>query len=66
MASDGWISVKDRLPEYAGDVLVCNRGGSRAIAWFNNNFQEWRPELEGREVTHWMPLPAFPEAPGAD
>jgi hypothetical protein len=60
-----WISVKERLPDNAFDVIVCDKSGFRRIAWWNDCKNEWRPEGEGSgpgsEVTHWMPLPDPPE-----
>lgn len=64
----GWISVKDRLPTFDGDVL-CFRGGEpgRALvklyqthngAFFFGNY--------GADVTHWMELPAPPTFEEAD
>jgi len=55
-----WISVKDRLPEKRGDVLISDDIGL-AVAHFNSgNFY-----IEGSKwnkfITHWMPLPLPPE-----
>jgi len=72
--SDGWISVKERLPVfrqynqndesgYTEDVLMCFVWGRIRI----NNFEK----VDGivttghgnnlNEVTHWMPLPEAPK-----
>lgn len=64
-----WISVKDRLPEDQGDVLVVAFWHERwqtIIGWFANNEKKWRiltphGEREPGGVTHWMPLPQPPK-----
>ena len=70
---NGWISVKDRLPDYMGEVLVIVSGkphenitldGAYEIAeydpvegWILEMWPEWCSGV----VTHWMPLPEPPE-----
>ena len=57
---DGWISVKDRLPEDVSEVLIAF-GGGVSIACYGG---DWRhpvyPMLPLLSVTHWMPLPKPP------
>lgn len=55
---DGWISVKDRLPEKDEYVLCfCNIGdGFQAIFHYGKE-----RKFDGTAVTHWMPLPEPPE-----
>ncbi len=67
-----WISVKDRLPETGGMVLVIASGkpmsnltlnGAYELAEYAPEgwiFETW-PEWENADVTHWMPLPPPPE-----
>ena len=70
-----WISVKDKLPERVGDVLVFrdfggNYGGisilsyrySEAESKFTFCFYDGESDeyYPTRNVTHWMPLPAKP------
>ena len=68
-----WISVKDRLPDYMGEVLVIVSGkphenitldGAYEIAeydpvegWILEMWPEWCSGV----VTNWMPLPEPPE-----
>ena len=70
--NNGWISVKDRLPERKWiDCLVATRiqtDGTRGvnIAWLNDDNGVWSSNdkwiCDGREiVTHWMPLPEPPK-----
>jgi hypothetical protein len=76
---NGWISVKDRLPEIGQDVLVIKDGlyglACREIVerkplpppQFNNiEIWEWNYGFEAREgqVTHWQPLPEPPKEEG--
>jgi hypothetical protein len=58
---DGWISVKDRLPEGGESYLVLKDDGTSpyqlAIVWFDRTWDF--PNAD--EITHWMRLPAPPE-----
>jgi hypothetical protein len=63
-----WISVKDRLPE-KNDRYLCyddNQGYSQVFEWYKNfNLNEWDwfdVVNQDFHVTHWMPLPEFPQA----
>lgn len=53
-----WTSVKDRLPNDSGDVLICSRGKVIAIG-FHSEVHGWVDRLHtfNSEITHWMPLP---------
>jgi hypothetical protein len=54
-----WISVKDRLPEDASDVLIAWADGVSEACFCDETWCR-----EGRRllwVTHWMPLPAPPK-----
>lgn len=68
-----WISVKDRLPDTPGDVLVYrtySRGcgsiwiysfqeinGVKTFCFWDNENNQFIPT---NNVTHWMPLPMPP------
>jgi len=58
-----WISVKERLPEEADEVLVFCRNGE--TTWTNLAHrvgkQWWRVGVPMQCVTHWMPMPEPPE-----
>lgn len=55
-----WISVKDRLPEDNGDVLICVRGRHLQVGFYIN--ERWiNYALIKGHVTHWMPLPGIPK-----
>ena len=54
-----WISVKDRLPEEAVDVLVFDNNGKITMDFYYiNGFYN---ETEYSKATHWMPLPKPPK-----
>lgn len=62
-----WISVKDRLPEVEGLVLVWARSRDPKsppieFAWFSPEMGGWEiwPQAWADSITHWIPLPAPP------
>lgn len=62
VVKQGWISVKDRLPEKHRYVLVHLSWG--AIATGVHNGRNWWDELSivnNDDVTHWMPPPEPPK-----
>jgi hypothetical protein len=67
-----WISVFDMTPEGHVNVLVRFDDGEMAVGWgvywhgakegvFAGFVFPFDEIAEGREVSHWMPLPAAPE-----
>lgn len=62
----GWISVKERLPDFGIPVLICWDGYTDiAEYWCGMVCPKWRTQHYGTvnltSVTHWMPLPEPPE-----
>ena len=70
-SSNGWISVKDRLPEAGIEVLFCSPKKEMNCCFVGYRAKENEyvdPEGNGlmpRQIekyyTHWMPLPKPPE-----
>jgi len=65
MDSNGWISVKDRLPELLEYVLVYNTEGATLVARrFANDWVAYFADGESKmgelTATHWQPLPEPP------
>jgi hypothetical protein len=63
-----WISVKDRLPDEDGKVIVhCPSADPDkpliAMAWYDPRGFGWSllPEVWIRAIRHWMPLPSPPK-----
>ena len=73
LEQDGWISVKDRLPEKNDQYLCCFYVRGQYEVRFMTDLTYYATEkmphfqhtLDGNEieVTHWMPLPEFPKEP---
>ena len=60
---NGWISVKDRLPEDDKEVLAYDSEHKEiVIALYDSEYEEWDygDWYEGA-ITHWQPLPELPE-----
>lgn len=62
---DGWVACSERMPEEGNVVLVYQEGGIIYCAEMQDGelYPDEFPRVpsEGREITHWMPLPAAPE-----
>lgn len=59
-----WISVKDRLPDEEIEVLAIVLCENETLMYDLNECYEGKWLLSGSQaiVTHWMILPALPEA----
>jgi len=64
----GWISVKERLPEDAKDVLVYSKEFDRfCMAFYDRSMSiegDWiniQSDCIIPSVTHWIPLPQPPK-----
>lgn len=59
--AEGWVSVKDRMPEKKCECLVAINSVGRVLRaldfWEGDG---WAITCE-EEITHWMPLPKPPE-----
>ena len=59
VSNNGWISVKDRLPEEGKEVLVWNDESFCYVDEIKNG--KWRIPGDYSGNTHWMPLPEPPQ-----
>lgn len=55
-----WISVDDRLPETADDVLAYSPDEGCYRAWCDNNIWFSHESVNNNKPTHWMKMPAIP------
>jgi hypothetical protein len=70
MSNGSWIKVEDQLPEELKTVIVFVRHIKPMpppikqcyVATDKHYRGKWSKTLAGREVTHWQPYPAPPEA----
>lgn len=65
-SKDGWINVKDRLPENMERVLIFYKilhRDQRVAFYINGGFYDDITSEENfcKWVTHWMPLPKPPK-----
>ena len=58
-----WIPVSERSPNGEAMVLVWSQSNGLHLAYLDS-CQQWRDadDNPGKKITHWMPLPAPPEA----
>jgi hypothetical protein len=60
----GWISVKEQMPPTEKPVLVALHNKSNTCRYVEIDIWEgrnWLVNADWHIVTHWMPLPAFPD-----
>lgn len=59
---DGWVSVKDRLPDTDRDVLVYTDTRDMFRCWYKPAEKHWVREGIAlvEDVTHWRELPDPP------
>ena len=72
MDNNGWISVEEDMPKEADIEYVCSARYMRsneifkiviALIFDGESFGEENQIIEwNKYVTHWQPLPEFPEA----
>ena len=66
---NGWINVKDRLPDEKERCLICTGNRRIYIAYYQllgDKFSNHEPFWQGSScrftsVTHWQPLPELPK-----
>ena len=66
---EGWVSVKDRLPNYNGIYLVWRShyysGEIEPVVCYFDGQNTWYADFErilhSDDITHWMPLPEPPK-----
>lgn len=72
LVSDGWVDVKDRLPECnekfgeSDYVLAIDEYGAQVVVWFTNKSNDWKVAHSRASslpiiITHWQPLPSPPQ-----
>lgn len=61
----GWISVKDKLPEYGQRVMAIYtvKGVPQPVCIFRIYccHKKWDMQADGYDISHWYPLPEFPK-----
>lgn len=61
-APNGWISVKDRLPDTDRDIIMYFKEKGVCCGWYSPALQVWfdMGETAIKSVTHWRELPDPP------
>lgn len=60
-SDNGWISVKDRLPEKNDEYIVAVNDGIQAYSTWDVYHKSHGWLAEDPRVTHWMPFPEPPK-----
>lgn len=60
-SSNGWISVKDRLPEKNDTYIVTVNDGVQVFSTWDVYHSSFGWCSEAQKVTHWMPMPEPPK-----
>ncbi|NOZ54965.1 MAG: DUF551 domain-containing protein [Gammaproteobacteria bacterium] len=55
-----WVSVKDKLPAAADDVLVYSPDDGCYRAWYDNDIWLSYESASSNAPTHWMTMPCLP------
>lgn len=59
---DGWISVKDKLPDTRRDIIICLETGEVCCGWYSPVLRVWcdmnTPTINS--VAYWRELPDPP------
>ena len=60
---DGWISVKDRLPDTSRYVIACSDLGDIFECWYHTVGKYWVKDgiIVVKNITHWRELPDPPK-----
>lgn len=61
-----WISVKDRLPTFDGDVLCFSGGGRASVKLYQTHNGGFFFGNYSVNITHWMELPIAPSSKDSD
>lgn len=65
LATQQWISVKDRLPGHRAMYITCDEFNIVEVTMFDGNEDVVWNTVAETKVMHWMPLPEPPEVEDA-
>ena len=59
---NGWIEVKDKLPEKSGTYLVIGKSGTAFVTHFYAKSEHnEKPHFSNKYVSHWKKQPTIKE-----